>query len=209
MFPYKPTSIIKDLYAIINALEWGDSNPQLNWRNISFDARETKTWFAIPSPWYCSGMSLHGRSIWQFTLSRGRHLKYTRWNCFRSLWGDMTTVAMPHIIPGCSWWAKLFHARSGGSGRDLIWSAHMKPFFAISRMCVPPLDVEPEYIPSIKDASLLRRVGIGANVPSSSGTLKCDGAILPDGCVIGAIEAGRALTVLNFAHPQLYQWDRN
>jgi hypothetical protein len=117
----------------------------------------------------------------------------------------MTTVATPHIIPGCSWWVKLFYAWSGGSGHDLIRSAHMEPFFAISQMCVPLPYVGPKYIPSIQDASLLCRVGIGANAPSGSGTLKCDGAILPDGSVIGAIEAGRALTVLNFAHPQLYQ----
>ncbi len=81
----------------------------------------------------------------------------------------------------------------------------MKTFFAILQMCVPPSDVGPKYIPSIKDVSLLCRVGIGANIPSGSGTLKCDGAILPDGSVIGAIEAGRALTILNFAHPRLYQ----
>ncbi len=116
----------------------------------------------------------------------------------------MTTVAMPHIIPGCCWWLKLFHARLGGSGRDLFWSAHMKPFFAILQMCVPPPDVGPKYILSIKDVSLLCRVGIGANVPSDSGTLKCDGAILPEGSVIGATEAGRALTVLNFARPRFY-----
>jgi hypothetical protein len=72
-------------------------------------------------------------------------------------------------------------------------------------MCVPLPDVGPKYIPSIKDASLLCRVGIGANVPYGSGALKCDGAILPDGSVIGAIEAGRALTVLNFACPLLFQ----
>ncbi len=114
----------------------------------------------------------------------------------------MMTVAMSHIIPGCSWWVKLFHAKLGGSGHDLIRSAHMKPFFAISRMCVLPPDVGPKYIPSIKDASLLRRVGIGADVPSGSGTLKCDGTILPDRNVIGAIKASRALTVLNFAR----QW---
>ena len=75
-------------------------------------------------------------------------------------------------------------------------------------MCVPPPDVGPKYILSIKDTSLLRRVGIGADVPSGSGTLKCDKAILPDGSVIGAIDAGRALTVLNFARPRLYQEDR-
>jgi hypothetical protein len=72
-------------------------------------------------------------------------------------------------------------------------------------MCAQWSDVGPKYIPSIKDASLLHRVGIGVNVPSGSGTLKCDGAILPDGSVSGAIEASRALTVLNFARPQLYQ----
>ncbi len=68
-------------------------------------------------------------------------------------------------------------------------------------MHVPLPDVGLKYIPSIKNVSLLRRVGIGTNVPSGSGTLKCDGAILPDRNVIGAIEAGRALTVLNFARP--------
>ncbi len=67
-------------------------------------------------------------------------------------------------------------------------------------MCLLLLDVGPKYIPSIKDASLLRRVGIGANVPSGSGTLNCDGAILPEGSVIGAIDAGMALTVLIFVH---------
>ncbi len=117
----------------------------------------------------------------------------------------MTMVAMPHIIPGCSWWVKLFHTRLGGSGCDLIWSAHMMPFFAISQMCVPPPDVGPKYIPSIKAASLLHRVGIGADVLSGSGTLKYDGAILPDRSVIGAIHAGRVLTVLNVACPRLYQ----
>ncbi len=87
----------------------------------------------------------------------------------------------------------------------MIRSAYMKPFFAISRMCVPPPDVGLKYTPSIEDASLLCRVGIGADVASGSGTLKCDRAILPDGSVIGAIEAGRALTILNFARPGLYQ----
>jgi hypothetical protein len=73
-------------------------------------------------------------------------------------------------------------------------------------MCVPLSDVGPKYIPSIKDVSLLPRVGNGANVLSGSATLKCDGAILPgDGSVIGAIDAGRALTALNFARPWLYQ----
>ena len=59
-------------------------------------------------------------------------------------------------------------------------------------MCVPPPDVEPTYTQSVKDASSLRRVGIGADVPYGSGTLKCDGAILPDGSVIGVIDSGKA-----------------
>jgi hypothetical protein len=72
-------------------------------------------------------------------------------------------------------------------------------------MCVQLPDVGPKYIPHIKGVSLLRRVGIRADVLSGSGTLKYDGAILPDGSVIGAIEASRALIVLNFAHLRLYQ----
>ncbi len=72
-------------------------------------------------------------------------------------------------------------------------------------MCVLLQDVGPKYIPSIKDPSLLRRVGIEADVQSGSETLKCDGAISPDGSVMGAIDSGKALTVLNFAHPRLYQ----
>jgi hypothetical protein len=72
-------------------------------------------------------------------------------------------------------------------------------------MCVMPPDVGPKYIPSSKDASMLHRVGIGADVPSGSGTLKCDGAISPDGSDIRAIDSSKALTVLNFASPRLYQ----
>ncbi len=81
----------------------------------------------------------------------------------------------------------------------------MKPFFTILRMCVPLPNVGPKYIPGIKGASSLHRVRIGADVPSGSETLKCDGAILPDRSVIGAIDSGKALTVLNVAHPRLYQ----
>ena len=59
-------------------------------------------------------------------------------------------------------------------------------------------------MPSIKDACSFCNVGIGADVPSGRGTLKCDGAILSDGRVMGAIESGRAFTVLNFARSRLY-----
>jgi hypothetical protein len=48
-------------------------------------------------------------------------------------------------------------------------------------MCLPPPDVGPNYIPSIKEASLLRKVGIGVVGLSGSGTLKCEGAISPVG----------------------------
>ncbi len=42
---------------------------------------------------------------------------------------------------------------------------------------------------------------IGADVPLGRGILKCDGAVLPDGRVMGAIQSRRAFTVLNFAPP--------
>ena len=56
-------------------------------------------------------------------------------------------------------------------------------------------------MPSIKDACSFHNVEIGADVPSGRGTRKCDGVVLPDGGVMGAIESGRALTVLNFSRP--------
>jgi hypothetical protein len=64
-----------------------------------------------------------------------------------------------------------------------------------------PPDAGPRCTPSIKKASSLRKVGIGAVVPSGSRTCKCDGAILPVGRVMGAIESGDALIVLNLAWP--------
>ena len=59
-------------------------------------------------------------------------------------------------------------------------------------------------MPSIKDACLFCNVGIRADVPSGRGTLKCDRAVSPKGRVMGAIESGRAFTVLNFARSRLY-----
>ncbi len=73
----------------------------------------------------------------------------------------------------------------------------------VSSLC--RLEVSPLLIPSIKYASLLHRVEIGADVPSGSGTLKCDGAISPDGSVMGAIDSSKPLTLLNFACPWFYQ----
>ena len=63
-------------------------------------------------------------------------------------------------------------------------------------------------MPSIKDACSFCSVGIGADVPLGRGTLKCDGVISPDGRVIGAIELGRAFADLDFAHLQLYRYER-
>ncbi len=57
----------------------------------------------------------------------------------------------------------------------------------------------------MREASLLRKVEIGAAVPSGSGTRKCDGAITPLGRVMEAIEPGKALIVLNLAWPRSYQ----
>jgi hypothetical protein len=75
-------------------------------------------------------------------------------------------------------------------------------------MWVLPPDVGQKYMPNIKDACSFHKVGIGADVPSGRGTRKCDGAVLPDGSVMGAIESRRALTVLNYARPQSYQYER-
>jgi hypothetical protein len=113
----------------------------------------------------------------------------------------MTTVVIPHIIPGWSWYVKLCHARLVGRGQDFILSAQMYPFHAISHTWGSPPDASHRCTPSIKEASLLRKVGIGAVVPSGGGTCKCDGAILPLGRVMGAIESGNALIVLNLARP--------
>ncbi len=71
-------------------------------------------------------------------------------------------------------------------------------------MWVPPPDVGPKYILSIEDAWSLCRASIGADVPSGSGTLNCDGAISPDGSVIKVIDSGKDFTVLNFARPRSY-----
>ncbi len=76
-------------------------------------------------------------------------------------------------------------------------------------MWVLPPDVGPKYMPNIKDACSFRNVGIGADVLSGRGTRKCDGAVSPDGSVMGAIDSRRALTVLNFPRPQSYQYERN
>jgi hypothetical protein len=84
----------------------------------------------------------------------------------------MTTVAMPYIIPGCSWWLKHFHARSCGRGQNVIQSTQLNPLRAISQICLPPPDEGPQYIPSISEASSLFSVGVGAEAPSVKETFK-------------------------------------
>ncbi len=94
-----------------------------------------------------------------------------------------------------------FPCKVGWQGRDFIQYAQMNPFRAIFQICAPLPDEGPKYIPNIKDASLLRKVCIGAVVPSGNGTLKCNGVILPVSRVMGAIDSSSALTVLNFEQP--------
>ena len=60
-------------------------------------------------------------------------------------------------------------------------------------------------MPIIKDARSFCSVGIEDDVLSGRGTLKCDGVISPDGRVMGAIESGRAFTILNVAPLRSYQ----
>jgi hypothetical protein len=99
----------------------------------------------------------------------------------------MTTVVIPHIILGWSWYVKLCHARLGGRVQDFILSAQKYPFHAILRVWGSPPDAGSRCTPSIKEESSLRKVGIGVVVPSGSITHKCNGAILPVGRVMGVI----------------------
>ncbi len=78
VFPYNPTLTIKDSYPIIRALESMLAKPHVHCKNINFDDNDTSAKFAIPNPWYHSGIKRHGSSMWQLTFSLGRHLKYTR-----------------------------------------------------------------------------------------------------------------------------------
>ncbi len=75
VFLYNPTSTIKDSYLIIRALESMLAKPHV--QNVNFDDNDTSAKFAIPNPWYCSGIKPHGSSMWQLTCRLGRHLKYT------------------------------------------------------------------------------------------------------------------------------------
>ncbi len=51
---------------------------------------------------YQSTITKKRKAIHAVDFDDGRHRKYTRWNCFKSFWGDRTTVAIPHAIPGKS-----------------------------------------------------------------------------------------------------------
>jgi hypothetical protein len=62
--------------------------------------------------------------------------------------------------------------------------------------------------PNIKDVSSFLNVGIGADVPSGSGTLRWDGAVDPSGIVMRDDGVGSAFIVLNFALPLSNQNER-
>ncbi len=99
---------------------------------------------------------------------------------------------------------KLIHASDGGSGREWSLSAHIIPFWHISFICFVPLDEGPNQMPSISIASLGGMVGIGADDPSSNGTLICDG--LGGASVVGiiAVGAGKLHVVPIDGCPPLY-----
>ena len=61
---------------------------------------------------------------------------------------------------------------------------------------------------NIKDVSSFLNVGIGADVPSGSGTLRWDGEVDPLGIDIRDDGVGSALIVLNFALPLSNQYER-
>ena len=60
--------------------------------------------------------------------------------------------------------------------------------------------------PNIKEVSSFLNVGIGADVPSGSGTLRWGGAVDPLGIVMRDDGVGSELIVLNFALPLLNQY---
>jgi hypothetical protein len=68
-------------------------------------------------------------------------------------------------------------------------------------MCTLPPEEGLQCTPNIRDVSSLLNVGIGADVPSGSGTLKWDGAIDPSGIVMRDDGVGSAFIFLNFALP--------
>ncbi len=117
-------------------------------------------------------------------------------------------MLIPPVISGCNWRLKLFHAKSYGRGRDLMRSAQLYPFFDISTTCAPPPNVGLQCTPSIKDVSSFLNVGIGAEVPSGSGTLKWDGAVDPSGIAMRAVGIGSDPIVLIFALPLSNQYER-
>ncbi len=174
VFPYNPTLTINDLYPIIRALESTWQDPMFVVQMLVLMTMIPVQSLPFPFLGIVPGSSAmgDGSSMWQLTFRLGRHLKYTCYICAKSFWGDMTTVAIPHIMPGWSWRLMLFHARLCGRRRDLIQSAQLYPFFAISPTCVPPPDKGPQFTPSIRDVSSFFNVGIGSEVPSGSGTLK-------------------------------------
>ncbi len=50
------------------------------------------------------------------------------------------------------------------------------PVWHIWAMCLVPCEAGPNQIPSLNDTVVGGNVGIGAEVPSGSGTVMCDGS---------------------------------
>jgi hypothetical protein len=65
------------------------------------------------------------------------------------------------------------------------------PFWHILAMCLVPREADSNRIPSINDVIVGGNVGIGAEVPSRSGTVMCDGSDGPSICVMDDAGAGR------------------
>ncbi len=100
-------------------------------------------------------------------------------------------VEIPHDIPGNNCNEKLVYALECGSGLEYRRSAKLMPFWHILAMCLVPCDAGPKHIPSINDGIVGGNVGIGAEVPSRSGTVMCDGSNGHSSCGINDAGAGR------------------
>jgi hypothetical protein len=100
-------------------------------------------------------------------------------------------VEIPHDIPGNNCNEKLVHALEYGSGLEYRRSAQLMPFWHILAMCLVPCDAGLNHIPSINDAIVGGNVGIGAEVPSRSGIVMCDGSNGPSSCGMDDAEARR------------------
>lgn len=138
MLPYNPISTINDSYPIIRDLESTLLSPHVRWINDNFDDNNTSAKFVNPNPWYHSGITRHGSSMWQLTFRLGRHLKYTRWNCTKSFWGGITTVAILNVNPvGAGDWSFSMPNRAVGGVISLDLPSNPSLPFHLHARCHP------------------------------------------------------------------------